>query len=510
MRRIRSRLALALATAVAAVGGGLLAAVASATNWNWTSYDLSSQAGGHPSAGRPFVLGDPQEGYTDILVNDGGVSGQFHGDGAQGGVSFNPPSSYASGPQSTGDPSGIKDPQSGDLLIFTDTPSGDLEEYDRTQGSFNWTAYNLTTPNNAPPITGDPSVTVDASTNLLAAAADSANGHLIVYSRTAGGVWSATDVSAITGQSITGNPQAITDPGGQYLDVLAQGTNGHLLQFAAAGAQGWTVYDQTNNAGGQLIASDPVGLNVGGNLVVFAGAPSGDLVAFTRITSTEAWSSQNITSQFGGPTISSDPAPVQDPGGGYAVFAEGTGQHLVEYSGSGANWSSTDLTSSQDGPTVDGTPAAAVSPSTNNLAVWATSGAGNLVEVERTVQPVITTTQVVTVTHTTYTPPPRHRSVDVKVIFHWRWSKTGTRLVGLGLGRLKRGSTLSLSCRGHRCPWRSRKATWGHIGHLERRLANTLFGVGDRIDLQITEPGLLAERVRATVRSGVEPALRRI
>jgi hypothetical protein len=503
------------------IGAGLAVVMsgsaAATSTYTWTPYNLSSEAGGVQVTGVPSTLADPASGQQDVSANTpAGDTIAWTGDGADGTTAIDL-TSTDSGPAGGGSPSAVTESENQIPTIFDITAAGALEAYARYSPS--WSPFNISENDSSVVLAGSPSA-VTAPGAAIYVATDSSGGDLYVWTLSSdGSAWTAGDVTSVTGQSITGGPQAVSDPDG-YLSVFADDSTGQLMQFADT-SSGWVSSDLSNLYGGQEIAGNPTPVVTGGLEYVFAQAPGGDLIEWSR-SSGGTWTSQNLTTLTGGPQIQSDaqPAVVVDPDGGFDVFAESSDEHLIEYSGSGSSWSGTDLTAAGDGPTIESAPAATVSAQTGDVAVYAVSADGDLIEDERTPVPTTTTAPTVTtVTETVLsTPSPtktkQHlKTVDVSPVMKWVWQRTHSELIYLKLGPLKPSEGFSIACHGlfkahprTGCPYlklaaKGRDAT----AKLVKRLAKTFYTVGDVLTLTVSETGFKSEIALLRIRSDKVP-----
>ncbi len=117
------RRTLAAVAAILAAGFCLPGAAAATTKVSWSAFDLSTIVGGTEIVGRPAALRDPGSGQQLVFANtpsDNLV--EFAGDGL-GTVGIYNLSDIAGGQKITGDPIPIVDPQTGHLLVFADDSS---------------------------------------------------------------------------------------------------------------------------------------------------------------------------------------------------------------------------------------------------------------------------------------------------------------------------------------------------------------------------------------------------
>jgi hypothetical protein len=517
---------LILAT-LALLGGGLAAVQLSApatasTTYTWTPYNLSALAGGVASSGEPALLSDPQSGQLSAVISSPNDDTLVFGGDASSSVSATDVTSQASGIAGIAAPAAIKDPQTGDFVIFTYGSGGDLIAYDRSASTLKWSLANLGNGcctaggGDLPAVADNPAVATIASTNTLGVAADSPSGDLIYDARSAGGAWTGTDVTSATGQGIDSIPDLLSDPAGGTPLVLAEGANGDLLNFYSSSGT-WAVLNVTSQYGGQTIDGNPDALVDNGLVDLFAEAPGGDLIEWSRDSGGQ-WTSQNLTNLAGGPTVTGLPSAVADPDGGIDVFVQGPDEHLVEFSGSSSSWSATDLTASDGASTIESSPTAAIDPQSGNLVVDATSPAGDLIELERTPVPAsslptVTQTETQTVVSTpTPTKSASKQAVFEPVVLDWIAYAHESEIKSVKLGRLRSGEGFAIACRGMGarhlagCPYLRRSATTkAAIVKLVKRTARTYYKVGDVLTVTVSQTGLHSQITRLTVRSDRGP-----
>ena len=101
--------------------------------------------------------------------------------------------------------------------------------------------------------------------------------------------------------------------------------------------------------------------------------------------------------------------------------------------------------------------------------------------------------------------PRRHRRVLVKITLSWRWDLGRTQLVGIKLGRVRRGMTVRVRCIGRGCPRRALIANARRAPSALRALDGLIYHAGDRLLIVITAPGRGPERARVVIRYGRIP-----
>jgi hypothetical protein len=93
------------------------------------------------------------------------------------------------------------------------------------------------------------------------------------------------------------------------------------------------------------------------------------------------------------------------------------------------------------------------------------------------------------------------------VLLTWRWRPAPTELRRVRVRRMGRGETLTLSCRGRRCPFASASGTRRTLTRLDRRVARRAFAPGDRLTVTLHAPHRRPVTGTFRVRHDRRPAL---
>jgi hypothetical protein len=106
--------------------------------------------------------------------------------------------------------------------------------------------------------------------------------------------------------------------------------------------------------------------------------------------------------------------------------------------------------------------------------------------------------------HGTVTPPgPKsraHRQIRAKITMGWRWNAQRTVLTRVSFFNMPATAGLLVTCKGKRCPFKTRKGTERGIKAFARRLVGSSFLPGDKLMLTISAQGRRAERAQVTIR----------
>jgi hypothetical protein len=125
-----------------------------------------------------------------------------------------------------GRPAPFRDPGNGQQLIFANTPSGKLVEFDRSPDG-HWKPYDISAMAKSTLNAGDPVPVIDPQTHHLLAVADSPSGDLVQFDRSPNGSWAPYNLTNDVGRkTIVGNPVPIVDPQSNDLLVVAPGDRG--------------------------------------------------------------------------------------------------------------------------------------------------------------------------------------------------------------------------------------------------------------------------------------------
>lgn len=493
---------IACAVALTALG---CAATASASAWS--AYDLSDATGGTLAVGRPAPFRDPGTGQPLAFANTpSGHLIEIAGAGAGPLAPYDITTLSGGGESIVGDPTPAVDPATGHLLVLASGPSGHLIEFDRAPTG--WSPYDLTaSAGGTQTITGDPAPVVDPATGHLLVVADSPNGHLLQFDRSpTTGAWTAYDLTSLTGGTVTirGDPTPIVDPQNHDLLVFAHAADGTLEEFDRNPAGSWRTWNITGYAG-PGVAGDPVPLvnPQNGDLLVCALSTGGHLIGFDRSSATFVWGYDDLTSATA-QAVAGTPDPAVDPQtGGLLAFAQSPSGHLVEFVASAGSWSADDLTATAGAPLIAAQPQVLHSPTSGDLLVYVTTPGEHVVELDRSQPAPPTQSTPVPVS----VPPPRARGhVKVRISITWTWRGARTLIHRVVLSRLRARANVRVGCTGRGCPWRrALAAPRRRVARLLRSLDGSVLHAGDRLQITIREPGLIAERVSLRIRDGRRP-----
>lgn len=107
-------------------------------------------------------------------------------------------------------------------------------------------------------------------------------------------------------------------------------------------------------------------------------------------------------------------------------------------------------------------------------------------------------------------PPAKPRTVNAPVTYNWGVRRSRLTLRQLVVRRLPEGSTVTLTCTGRRCPFktrtikRSRKSTMNVLNAKTLRGKKT-FRAGQTVDVRIAAPGMNTKVLRFKLRTGKVP-----
>jgi beta-glucanase (GH16 family) len=266
---------------------------------------------------------------------------------------------------------------SGEVLAFGHNSAGELLEFSQST-SGTWELSNLTalSPGN-PDISGAPSAMVGYGGEVLVFA-NTPSGELIAYNNCCGG-WHAEDVSAESpgDPHISGAPSAMVGHGGETL-VFANSPSGELIDFIATGI--WTTHDVSGESAGDPHISGPPSaeLGHGGELLVFANTPSGELIDFVDCCG--SWHSSNVSAESHAALISGAPSATVYPGGQLVVFANSASPgELIDFVDCCGSWHSSNVSAESHAAQISGAPSATVS-SHEELLVFANSPSGDMID----------------------------------------------------------------------------------------------------------------------------------
>ncbi|HEY5317898.1 MAG TPA: hypothetical protein VIJ20_07950, partial [Solirubrobacteraceae bacterium] len=99
----------------------------------------------------------------------------------------------------------------------------------------------------------------------------------------------------------------------------------------------------------------------------------------------------------------------------------------------------------------------------------------------------------------------RRRALKVRITVSWSFDLTRTRLIRIRTSRLPRHTSMTITCRGRRCPRRAHAADDRRLRALLRSLAGTRYRAGDHLFLVLRAPGKLPERIEIFIHDGRLP-----
>jgi len=102
----------------------------------------------------------------------------------------------------------------------------------------------------------------------------------------------------------------------------------------------------------------------------------------------------------------------------------------------------------------------------------------------------------------------RHR-VRARLVVSWHWNGAKTVVRYIKSHGVPRRGQATARCRGPHCPRLAvKRVSASHIAKLWRALAHKVFTAGDRLEVTISAPHLMTERIEFTFRNGSKPAAR--
>ncbi|HEY1567026.1 MAG TPA: hypothetical protein VGF68_08420 [Solirubrobacteraceae bacterium] len=106
--------------------------------------------------------------------------------------------------------------------------------------------------------------------------------------------------------------------------------------------------------------------------------------------------------------------------------------------------------------------------------------------------------------HGTITAPVpktrRHGQIRAKITMSWRWNARRTVLTRMSFSHLPATARILTTCKGKRCPFKTRTGSAGGIKAFEHSLVGSAFVTGDKLMLTISAPKRRAERAQVTIR----------
>ena len=181
-------------------------------------------------------------------------------------------------------------------------------------------------------------------------AARGSSSHLLVFHRTAGGVWAVVDVTAATGTQVGAGPTGWDSGSGAR--VAVRSTAGELLLFTATGAKTWSVENVSARvvAAGQptpRIEARVATRTTGGVLRLAARSPADSLLLFSLDPIEGSWSLTNVSRDAGREVASAPTFWESGSGGGQVLHlaASAASDALVVFTRESGTWHAVDVTS---------------------------------------------------------------------------------------------------------------------------------------------------------------------
>jgi hypothetical protein len=162
----------------------------------------------------------------------------------------------------------------------------------------------------------------------------------------------------------------------------------------------------------------------------------------------------------------------------------------------------------------------AFSPSLVTAGSWELFGDGPSPVLALVKTPVIapTTTVTVPVTVTTVVtqplpapPPPKPHArarVRARLVISYRYHYAQTRILHVSISHFPRRARIAVRCYGRRCPRLAVTAGYRRLGGALHSLGGRVLGAGDLLEITVTAPGLLPERIGVRIRNGEKPRAR--
>lgn len=206
----------------------------------------------------------------------------------------------------------------GILHIFGVTADGSLMDLAANSAQA-WHSSNITNEIHGAPLSGAVTATslIPGQVSIFAVGSGLALGHLIQYSTSplTGNLWVATDLSLSAESNLLLNPSpSIAVDATGLFHVYATSDHGHLIEFSASARGGWTAIDVTSSnslkkfsgtasvtmcPSGAITATCAFGRNALGNLVEYVRAATG------------VWRSRDLGAMLGVTGLSGDPTALQ-------------------------------------------------------------------------------------------------------------------------------------------------------------------------------------------------------
>jgi hypothetical protein len=93
----------------------------------------------------------------------------------------------------------------------------------------------------------------------------------------------------------------------------------------------------------------------------------------------------------------------------------------------------------------------------------------------------------------------RHRQIRAKITMGWRWNARRTVLTRVSFFNVPADARIVATCKGKRCPFKTRKGTERRVEAFAHSLAGSAFFTGDKLMLTISARGRRAERAQVTI-----------
>ncbi|MEU9077902.1 transglycosylase family protein [Kitasatospora sp. NPDC048538] len=204
----------------------------------------------------------------------------------------------------------------------------------------------------------------------------SANGHVQMTARLAGGGWTTADLTNVVGTPAAagGSPAAFVQTNGTVGVATANADNGHLQITYRSAAGTWATSDLTNTVGtpttgGAVSAStDP-----DGTLAIYSrGSVNGNHLSLTALQPNGAWATVDLTNTVGTPASAGGaPSTFTQTNGtvGVATANADNGHLQITYKSAAGTWATSDLTGTAGTPVTDGAVSASTDPD-GTLAIY--------------------------------------------------------------------------------------------------------------------------------------------
>jgi hypothetical protein len=370
----------------------------------------------------------------------------------------------------------------------------------------------------------DTGQTMAAGTNPSITAV-STGGVEIAYQGSNGDLWTygAAGSANTGGAMMAGTSPSIVDITGDDYEIAYQGSDGDLWEYG---------YGGTGNTGDAMMAgtSPSITSYTGGGEIAFQGS-NGDLWEYGSTTN-------NGSTDTGSGMLAHTTPSITDVSAGEVQAAFQANNGLLWEYGSGGTGSTTETMLAGTSPSIapqssayeiayqgstgdlwddtstgaGGNTGAAMMAGTSPSIAGLSSGGYEIAFQGAVSAPVVTTPTPVSVP----TPPspvsqpghPAQRRLKVKIILSWTWAHSRSTLRSVRVGKLPRGASVTISCRGRGCPRRAAHADKAKLSRLLASLDGAVYRAGDRIYITVSAPGYLAERAELVIRNGARPTVK--